>query len=48
MTDEDWQHACRMADEAEVVAEIEVSDEELAAITTHEVLNTLAQASRKG
>ncbi len=43
MTGADWKHACRMADEGEVVAEIEVSDEELASITTHEVLNTFSR-----
>lgn len=48
MTEDEWQHGQRMADEGEVVEEIEISDEELARITTHEALKAIALTPRKG
>ena len=46
MTDAEYEHACRMADEGEAVQVIEVSDEEVAAITATELCKALATQSR--
>jgi hypothetical protein len=42
MTQAEYEHACRMCDEGEVVQVIEVSDEEVAAITAKELLSAIA------
>lgn len=44
MTDAEWAHCERMADEGEVVMEIEVSDDEVAAITANAILSKLTLA----
>jgi hypothetical protein len=44
MTDAEWGHCERMADEGEAVMEIEVGDEEVAAITANAILSKLTLA----
>lgn len=44
VTDAEWEYCERMADEGEVVMEIEVSDEEVAAITANAILRKLTLA----
>jgi hypothetical protein len=44
MSDAEWAHCERMADEGEVVMEIEVSDEEMAAITANVIMSKLTLA----
>lgn len=46
MNNAEYEHACRMTDEGEVLEVIEVSDEEVAAITASELCKALATQSR--